>query len=201
MLCFLLSWTEWVGARFPTYKYFPIEQEFVEVDPKDPIVVECYNYGVNVTRAFLDDFQGPHPITPIHGWKRTAEGEGDYYAVEVMRLRIRYLVIVNIPDPATPAEKCLTSVRILNEEAAGGAHWFEADSDEKEKWMAAVKEKFGSDAILKNVVVYKTVMKVKTFGQIALDVELDDERMLIEVRTVREFGGKEHKIDSISRIY
>jgi hypothetical protein len=109
-------------------------------------------------------------------------------------------VTVNIPDPATPSKKYLTGVRILNEEAAGGAHWFEANSDDKEKWTSALKEKLGTDTTLKNVVLVKRIMKAKTLGQILLDVELNDERMLVEIKTVREFGGKEHVISSIERI-
>jgi hypothetical protein len=37
----------WVGARFPTNKYFPLQAEYTEVDVKEPIVQACYEYGKN----------------------------------------------------------------------------------------------------------------------------------------------------------
>jgi hypothetical protein len=48
-LCWLIA-VEWVGARFPTYKYFPIQEEYIEVDVKQPIVQACYECGKNITR-------------------------------------------------------------------------------------------------------------------------------------------------------
>jgi hypothetical protein len=201
MLCFLLTWTEWTAASYPTYKYFPLEEEYTEVDPKEAIVQECYNYGVNVTSKFLDDFQGPHPIVLIHAWKRTLEEKGDFYAVEVMRLRIRYLIIVNIPIKSEPGEKFLHSVRILNEEAAGGAHWFQPEDEMVELALGAVKEKFGDEIDLRNVAVFKTVMKVATFGQMVIDVDIEGERALLDIRLVRKFGEKATVVESITRIY
>jgi hypothetical protein len=73
MLCFLLARTEWIGANYPTYKYFPLQQEYTEIDAKEQLVLGCYDYGINVTSKLIDDFQGPHPITLIHAWKRPLE--------------------------------------------------------------------------------------------------------------------------------
>jgi hypothetical protein len=190
---------EWVGARHATYKYFMIAEDYTEVDAKDPIVVACYEYGLNITRQFLDDFSGPHPIVLIHAWKRTND-RGEFYACEVMRLRVRYLINVNIPDPNSPEDKYLHSVRILNEETPSGAHWFEPEEDMQTLVLDAVKEQLG-EVTLRNVAVFKSFMKVKWVGQMVLDVNLGTERALLDVAIVKPFGAKNHTIESIKRIY
>jgi hypothetical protein len=195
-LCFLIT-AEWVGARFPTYKYFPLQAEYTEVDVKEPIVQACYEYGKNISRQFLDDFSGPHAITLIHAWKRVNETTGDFYAVEVMRLRIRYVITVNVPEPN---KFFLHSVRILNEETASGAHWFEPDEQTLELALAGVRKEYG-EVKLRNVAVFKTLMKVKWIGQMVIDVEKDDERMLLDISIGKQFGAKEALVESIRRIY
>jgi hypothetical protein len=196
---FALLCTEWIGARHATYKYFMISEDYSEVDIKDPIVVSCQQYGLNITRQFLDDFVGPHPVALIHAWKRTND-RGDFYACEVMRLRVRYLITVNIPDGSNPDQKFLHSVRILNEETPTGAHWFEPEEEMRTFVLDAVKEKYGT-VTLKNVAVFKTYMKVKWVGQMVIDVLLGKERALLDVTVVKPFGAKNHTIESIKRIY
>lgn len=195
-LCWLIA-VEWVGARFPTYKYFPIQEEYIEVDVKQPIVQACCEYGKNITRQFLDDFSGPHAITLIHAWKRVNETTGDFYAIEVMRLRVRYVITVNVPEPD---KFFLHSVRILNEEMPSGAHWFEPDEAIRDLAMTAVRQEYG-EVRLRNVAVFKTMMKVKWMGQMVIDVEKDGERMLLDISIVKQFGAKEAVVESVKRIY
>jgi hypothetical protein len=66
-------------------------------------------------------------------WKCVNETTGNLYAVELMRLRIRYVIIVNVPEPN---KFFLHSVRILTEETASGAHWFEPDQQTLEFALA-----------------------------------------------------------------
>lgn len=183
-------------AHFPTFKYFVIQDEYTEIDIKETIVQECFEYGRNVTSLFLDDFSGPHPITLLHAWHKSNE-KGDFYACEVLRMKVRYLVTVNVVNDA----KYLYSVRILNEETASGAHWFQPSEDAVEMVMTAVKAKFGDDVELGNVAVFKTVMNMGTIGQMVLDCTKGDERMLLNVKIVKKFGAKEAVVEEVEKIY
>jgi hypothetical protein len=195
LLCALL----WVGARIPTYAYFMIPEEFTEVEIKERMVEECYDFGLNVTRQCLIEFSGPHPITLLHAWKRS-DDVSDYYALEVMRLRVRYLITVEIPVREEPEKKYLYSVKILNEESPSGSHWFQPPDDILEKAMNAVKAEYAS-AELTNVAVFKTVMNVNLYAQMLVCVTVDAERMLFDVALERAYGSKEDKVTGVKRIY
>jgi hypothetical protein len=189
----------WYGARIPTYAYFNIPDEFTEVDIKEPIVEECYQFGVNISRQFLVEFSGPHPIVLLHAWKKTS-GNGDFYGCEVMRLRERYLIKVHIPNPEEPEKKYFWSARALNEEIPSGAHWFNPPDDILDLAMDAVRKEY-PDAELSNVAVFKTIMKVNMYAQMVLDVKKDSERMLLDISLERAFGSKEQHVKEIRRIY
>ena len=183
-------------ARFPTYKYFSMPDGYAEVDTKSEAVRACFEFGKNVTREFLDDFQGPQPIALLHAWKRVTE-KGEYYACEVLRAKTKYLVTVNVRDGA----RFLHSVRIMNEETESGAHWFQPGDDLTELVMGEVRKKFGEATQLENVAVFKTVMRMDTYGQMAVDCVSGEDRMLLDVRLVKKFGAKEMIVETINRIY
>jgi hypothetical protein len=154
---------------------------------------------VNISRQFLVEFSGPHPIVLLHAWKK-ASASGDIYACEVMRLRERYLIKVHIPNPQEPEKKYLWSVRALNEEIPSGAHWFNPPDEILDLAMEAVRKEF-PDVELSNVAVFKTIMKVNVYAQMVLDVKQGDERLLIDVSMERTFGSKEQRVTGIKRIY
>ncbi|KAK8900499.1 hypothetical protein M9Y10_002826 [Tritrichomonas musculus] len=189
-----------VSARLPTYKYFVIPDGYVEIDIKEEIVKNCFEYGRDLVKKFLDEFSGPHPIVLLHAWHKKGD-DGDYYACEVLRMKIRYLIIVHIPNTEKTENKFLHSVRILNEEGPGGVHWLHPPSDVLEETMKAINEKYGNDIKLRNVAVYKTVMKYNKFGQIVIDATKNDERMLFNVNLIQKFGESEFKVSSIDQIY
>ena len=185
-------------ARFPTYKYFVMADDYVEVDIKEPIVQECFEYGRNITKGFLEDFAGPYPIVLLHAWHRTTE-KGEFYACEVLRTKIRYLITVNVVND----QKYLYSVRILNEEMETGAHWFHPADEIVNQVMQEIKAKYGEETELGNVAVFKTVMKMDTIAQMVIDCKnkSNNERMLIDVRLVKKFGQKDLIIDNMNRVY
>ena len=183
-------------ARVPTYKYFVMQDGYVETDVKQTVVQECFEFGKNVTSLFLDEFTGPNPVTLLHAWRRETE-KGEYYACEVLRMKTKYLITVNIRD----GNRYLHSVRILNEETESGTHWFKPTDDITELVMSELKKRFGEDLELENVAVYKTVMRMDTHGQFVVDCLKGDERMLIDVRLMKKFGAKEMTVEAVNRIY
>jgi hypothetical protein len=195
----LIAGLMWVGARIPTYAYFNIPDEYTEIEIKEPIVEECYEYAKNISNQFLVEFSGPHPVVLLHAWKKSTD-RGDFYACEVMRLRVRYLLTVNIPVPEEPNAKYLWSVKILNEETASGSHWFEPPDELVDLVMSEVRKQY-PDAELLNVAVFKTVMKVHLYGQMVLHVSAGSDRMLLDVSMERQFGSKEEKVTNIRRVY
>jgi hypothetical protein len=103
-----------------------------------------------------------------------------------MRLCIRYVATVNVPEPN---KFFLHSVRILTEEAASGAHSFEHDEQMLEFALAGVRKEYG-EVKLRNSAVFKTLMKVKWIGQMVIDVEKDNERMLLDIVIGKQVRGK-----------
>lgn len=199
MFVALLSILSVVG-HLPTYKYFVMHEDYQEVEIHEDIVQECFDYGKNTVQQFLDEFKGYSPTVLVHAWKRTNE-KGDFYACEVFRQRLRYLITINIPNPEKPERKYIHSVRILNGETEGGAHWFHPTDEFTDFVMETVNEKFGDDVKLRNVAVFKTIMKGKTIAQMVLDVENDLERMLLDITLIKPFGEENFNIEEIKRIY
>ncbi|OHT12452.1 hypothetical protein TRFO_17732 [Tritrichomonas foetus] len=187
-------------ARLPTYKYFVIPDGYVETDIKEEIVQNCYNFSVDLVKKFLDDFTGPQPIVLLHAWNKKGD-DGEYFACEVMRMKLKYLLIVHIPNIENAERKFLHSVRILNEETPSGAHWFHPPSDVLEIVMKGINEKYGNDVQLRNVAVYKTVMNYHKYGQIVIDTTKGEERMLFNIKLIQKFGEKSFQISSIEQIY
>jgi hypothetical protein len=111
---------------------------------------------------------------------------GDFYAVEVMRLRIRYVISVNVPEPN---KFFLHSVHILTEEAASGAHPFEHDGQTLEFALAGARKECG-EVKLRSAAVFKTLMTVKWIGQMFIDVEKDNEQMLLDIAIGKQVRGK-----------
>ena len=185
------------AANVPTYKYFNLPDGYVEVETKAAIVQKCFEYSRDLVRRFLDDFSGPHPIVLLHAWTKSSE-DGSYYACEVLRNKLRYLLIVHIPQDG---EMYLHSVRILNSQTPSGTLWSHPPSEILEVAMSGVEAKFGEDAKLRNVAVYKTVMNYHKYAQMVVDVVKGDQRMLIDVRMVQKFGENSMQISSIEKIY
>lgn len=182
-------------AKFPTFKYFIIPDGYSEIDIHSPEVQEAYEFGKKVCPLFLDDFVGPHHITLIHAWHKE---EGNFYAVEVMRLRIRYLIKVQtMPD----GKHYIHSVRILNEEGPTGAHWFVPDDDLVDYVMQSLKKGYGDDLELIHVAVFKTVMRGDTHGQMVIDCKKGDERMLVNVSLFKKFGEEDLRVSKFERVY
>ena len=189
-----------LNARFPTYKYFVIPDGYVEIDIKEPIVQSSYEFGRDLVPKFLDDFKGPHPIVLLHAWHKVSD-DGDYYACEVMRMKIFYLLIIHLPNKENPEEKYLHSIKILNEEGPGGSHWFHIPADVLEYTMSEINKKFGDEIKLRNVAVYKTHMKYDKFAQVVVDSTKGDERHLFDVRLIQKFGENHFNVSSIEEIY
>jgi hypothetical protein len=103
-----------------------------------------------------------------------------------MQLRIRSVMTVNVPEPN---KFFLHSVRIITEETASGAHSFEHDEQTLEFALARVHKEYG-EVKLRNAAVFKTLMKVMWIGQMVIDIEKDNERMLLEIAIGKQFGAK-----------
>ena len=185
-----------IFARFPTYKYFVIPDGYTEVEIHEPIVQNAYEFAKEYLPKFLVEFQGPHAITLIHSWKKSENG--DFYALELFRLRVRYLAIVHNTDDG---KFWIHSIKILNEETESGSHWFHPPEDVLDLTLVAVKEQYGQDLKLRNVAVYKTVMMHKTVGQMVIDVETSNERMLLDITLTKLFGERQFKVTEIKRVY
>jgi hypothetical protein len=54
---------------------------------------------------------------------------------------------------------------------------------------------------LRNAAVFKTLMKLKWIGEMVIDIEKDNERMLLDIAIGKQFGAKEALVESIKRIY
>jgi len=185
-----------IFARFPTYKYFVIPDGYSEIEIHDPDAQSAFEFGRDTVQKCLADFYGPHPITLLHAWKKAQDGE--YFALEVYRLRVKYLITVHKTEEG---KHYLHSVRIMNEETESGAHWFHPPEDVLDLCIAAAREQFGQDLNFRNVAVYRTVMAGKTTGQMLVDVETSNERMLISINLLKLFGERQFKITEIQRIY
>jgi hypothetical protein len=114
-----------------------------------------------------------------------------------MRLRIRYVITINVPEPN---KFFLHSVRILTEETANGAHSFGHDEQTLELALSGIRKEYG-EVKLRYAAVSKTLMKIKWIGQMVIDVEKDNERMLLDIAIAKQFGAKEALVESIKRIY
>lgn len=189
-----------ISARLPTYKYFVIPDGYVEINIKEDIVKSCFEYGRDLVKKFLDEFSGPHPIVLLHAWHKNGN-DGDYYACEVLRMKIRYLLIIHIPNVEKTENKYLHSVRILNDDGPGGVHWLHPPADVLEEAMKAINEQYGNEVKLRNVSVYKTFMKYNKFAQIVIDATKGEERHLFNVQLVQKFGENEFKVTSVDQIY
>ena len=182
-------------VRMPTYKYFVIPDGYTEIEINDPKVQSAFEYGKDLVPKFLSCFSGPHPIVMTHAWTKTTE-KSVFYAVEVLRQRQRYVITVRV----TNGVQTLHSVRILNEEGAGGDHWFRPEQKIVDLVMDGVKAKYpGSE--LRNVAVYHTQMAGKTTGQMVVDVTNGDAAHLVDVEIVKGFGEKEFKVVEVKEIY
>ena len=181
-------------GNLPTYKYFVIKDGFEEIEIHEPAVQGAYEYAVDLCPKFVPDFNHINAITLIHAWHKE---DGNYYAIEVMTNRIRYLVTVQLEEE----KYYLHSVRILNREGPGGARWSEPEETINELCMNAARKEFGQDLKLTNVALYTTQMAGTTYAHWAADVSSESERMLVDVRLEKPFGETEYTIVKIERIY
>ena len=183
-----------ICASLPTYKYFVIHDGFEEIDIHEQEVQGAYEFAVDLCPKFVPGFSLVDAITLIHAWHKE---DGNFYAVEVMTHRVRYLVTVQLTDE----KYFLHSVRILNSEGPGGAKWSQPDEGIQEQCMNEAREKFGQDLKLKNVALWTTQMAGTTYGHFAADCETESERMLVDIRLERPFGEKNFNIVKVERIY
>ncbi|EAY18697.1 hypothetical protein TVAG_063020 [Trichomonas vaginalis G3] len=182
-----------ICGNLPTYKYFVIKDGYEEIDIHEPGVQSSYEYLCGVVPKFLPDFTTYHAITLIHCWHKK---EGNYYAVEVMTQRIRYLVTVQDIE----GTHYLYSVRILNCDGPGGAKWSQPEQDIIDLVMEEAKEKFGQDLKLRNVAAFTTRLQGTKYAHFVADVETDSERFLINVHLEKPFGGQQYSIKDIVRV-
>ena len=178
----------------PTYKYFVIKDGFEEMEIHEPAVQGAYDFAVHLCPKFVPDFTTYNAITLIHAWHKE---DGNYYAVEVMTNRIKYLITTQLVEE----KYYLYSVRILNSEGPGGARWSEPDETMNELCMTKAREEFGQDIKLNNVAMFTSQMAGTTYAHWTGDVTSESERMLVDVKLQKPFGETEYTIVNIVRLY
>lgn len=188
--------------HIPRYEYFNIPDQYEVVDTKNSVVAACFDYIRSIVPSFLDDFQAQSPILLLHSWKHD-EGDAEYVMCEVLRLKLRYLVTIQIPNISNTEVKYITSIQILNKETDSGAHWSVPDDKTIEVSMIGIRSKFGENIELNNVVLFKTIMKMNTIGQIVIDGidKTNNKRMLFSLMLIKKFGSSTFSISSIDKIY
>lgn len=188
--------------HLPRYEYFNIPEEYERADTKSSEVVACFEYIRDVVPSFLDDFRAPPSILLLHAWKHS-DGATTMILCEVLRSKLRYLVTIQIPNISNIGEKYITSIQILNRETEGGAHWGIPDEKAVEIAMIWIRSKFGESIEMNNVVLFKTIMKMNTIGQMVIDAidKSNNTRMLFNLMLLKNFGSSVFSISSIDKIY
>lgn len=182
-----------ICAGLPTYKYFVIKDGYEELEIHDNNVQTCFDYLCETLPKFCPDFAGYNPVTLIHAWHKK---EGNYFAVEVMTQRVRYLITIQIIEE----KHYLYSVRILNCDGPGGAKWSQPDQEMIDFAMTEIKEKFGHDVNLLNVAMFTTRLAGTNFAQFVAIVTTETERYIVNCQLAKPFGGKQYAVKSMNRV-
>ncbi|OHT01471.1 hypothetical protein TRFO_31698 [Tritrichomonas foetus] len=182
-------------------KHFTIPEEYEPANNDDQVVIDCLQFCQKHLPNFLLDFNSAIKFSIQSAW-RTKNTNGDFVLLQVIRNHLRYLIKVHIPDLMTkPGKKYITSIQTIDGETERSSHWITPTEDVLNLVMDAVKEKFGDDVQLKNVVFFKIIKIGKKVGQLGIDAENDLERMLLDAHIYTEYGSEKYKVDYINRVY
>jgi len=187
-----------VVSKNPTFRYFQIPEGFNIVDIHQPIVQECFEFSKEQCPKFIDELRGPHSIVLLHAWKRITS-EGQYVAIEVFRLRQKYLVTIFLPNNQTE-NKYIYKFNVLNSESPSGSTYVEPSEEVLEETMSAVKKQFGEESSLINIISFKTIMQVDTIGYLPINVNTPQGRKLLDVRLCCKFGEEDFHFKSLEVI-
>lgn len=181
-------------ARVPTFKYFQIKDNFIEVSIDNIKVQDSFNYIEKILPRFADDFQSNGKMNLLRGYISDSTNQT---GLEILKDRIKYFVTVNLTNEN---QKFISGIKILNSEAPGGYRWSKPDKSIIDIVNRALKDGVEGNAHIKKVIMYKTYMKQETFGQIIVNAEVDSSLATYNVGLKREFGSQEFIVTKIELV-
>jgi hypothetical protein len=171
-------------------QHFEVSDDYTEEAFDNPIIINAFKFINRTLPKALPELGGRYPIELLKAW--SVEGlNGINLKCEIQRLRLRYLVQIDIPRPEKETEMFLQAIEALPRETMRGEIWSRPSEDIINVSMEAIKHKFGEEMQLRNVVVFKTLNIGDVQGDFIADVENDLERILVHVWMARPFKEDE----------